>query len=145
VRDDVMFLGFLGVSMLFAALRGYGSCEALAFPNAITGRRHRVGCVIYTPINAAETRHRARSARALDAARRQEPDARSATRHEPRALPACVDAALAVEPEHDVRAEAIGVCHEVGELLERKAVRAVGGRAGPKARRERRPHQRPSQ
>jgi hypothetical protein len=68
VHGDVVFWSFLGASMLFAALRGYGSCEVLAFPNALTGRGDRVGCVIYTPIDAAEARHRARRARALGAA-----------------------------------------------------------------------------
>jgi hypothetical protein len=28
----------------------------LAFPNAITGRRDRIGCILYTPIDAAEAR-----------------------------------------------------------------------------------------
>jgi hypothetical protein len=36
------------------------------------------------------------------------------------ALPACVDAALAEETEHDL-SEAIGVCREAGELLELEA------------------------
>jgi hypothetical protein len=46
--------------MLLAAVRGYGGCEVLAFPAAITGRRDRIGCILYTPIDAAEARHRAR-------------------------------------------------------------------------------------
>src|ERR687895_1706019 len=52
----VAIWSFLGVSMLVAALRGYAGCEVLAIPNAITGRRDRIGCVLYTPIDAAEAR-----------------------------------------------------------------------------------------
>jgi hypothetical protein len=57
-NGDVVFWGFLGASMLLAAVRGDGGCELLAFPNAITGRRDRIGCVLFTPIDAAEGRHR---------------------------------------------------------------------------------------
>jgi hypothetical protein len=57
---DVAFWGFFGASMLFAAVRGDGGCEVLAFPNAITGRRDRIGCILYTPIDQAEARLRAR-------------------------------------------------------------------------------------
>ena len=52
----VAIWSFFGVSMLVAALRGYAGCEVLAIPNAITGRRDRIGCVLYTPIDAAEAR-----------------------------------------------------------------------------------------
>jgi hypothetical protein len=58
--SDVAFWVWLGASMLLAAVRGYGGCEVLAFPNVITGRRDRIGCILYTPIDAAEARHRAR-------------------------------------------------------------------------------------
>lgn len=58
VDGGVAIWSFLGVSMLVAALRGYAGCELLAIPNAITGRRHRIGCLIYTPIDAAEARRR---------------------------------------------------------------------------------------
>ena len=58
--SDVAFWVWLGASMLLAAVRGYGGCEVLAFPNAITGRRDRIGCILYTPIDAAEARHGAR-------------------------------------------------------------------------------------
>jgi hypothetical protein len=47
---------FIGVSLLIAALRGDGGCEATAIPNALAGRRDRVGCVIYAPIDAIEAR-----------------------------------------------------------------------------------------
>ena len=54
--DGVAIWSFFGVSMLVAALRGYAGCEVLAIPNAITGRRDQIGCVIYTPIDRAEAR-----------------------------------------------------------------------------------------
>ncbi len=53
---------WIGASLLLAAARGYGGCEVLAFPNALTGRRDQIGCIVYTPIDAAETR-RSRYAR----------------------------------------------------------------------------------
>lgn len=36
---------------------GYGGCEALAFYNLLTGRRDQIGCLLFTPIDAAEARH----------------------------------------------------------------------------------------
>ena len=54
----VAFWVWLGASMLLAAARGYAGCELLAFPNAITGRRDRIGCLLYTPIDEAEARRR---------------------------------------------------------------------------------------
>jgi hypothetical protein len=56
--SGVAIWGFFGVSMLVAAERGYAGCEVLAIPNAITGRSDRIGCVLYTPIDRAEARHR---------------------------------------------------------------------------------------
>jgi cobalamin synthase len=47
---------WIGASLLLAAARGQGGCELLAFPNAITGRRDRIGCIVFTPIDAAEAR-----------------------------------------------------------------------------------------
>jgi hypothetical protein len=55
-HGDVVFWGFFGASMLLAAARGDGGCEVLAFPNAITGRQDRIGCILFTPIDAAEAR-----------------------------------------------------------------------------------------
>lgn len=54
--SEVAIWSFFGVSMIVAALRGYAGCEVLAIPNAITGRRDQIGCVLYTPIDAAEAR-----------------------------------------------------------------------------------------
>ena len=63
---DVVFWVWLGASMLVAGAAGYGGCEVLAFPNAFTGRRDRIDCILFTPIDTAETRYRARrAARAL--------------------------------------------------------------------------------
>jgi hypothetical protein len=61
-HGDVVFWGFVGASMLFGAIRGDAGCELLAFPNAITGRRDRIGCILFTPIDAAEVRRSARPA-----------------------------------------------------------------------------------
>jgi hypothetical protein len=61
-QGDVVFWVWLGASMLVGAARGYGGCEALAFPNAFTGRRDRMGCILFTPIDAAEARYRRRRA-----------------------------------------------------------------------------------
>lgn len=59
---DVVFSEWLGASMLVAGMAGYGGCEVLAFPNVFTGRRDRIGCILFTPIDMAETRYRARRA-----------------------------------------------------------------------------------
>ena len=56
--NEVAIWSFFGASMLVAALRGYAGCEVLAIPNAITGRKDRIGCVLYTPIDLAEARSR---------------------------------------------------------------------------------------
>ena len=45
---------FVGISMLLAAAKGYGGCEVLAFPNAISGRRDTIGCVLFAPIDGSE-------------------------------------------------------------------------------------------
>jgi hypothetical protein len=54
--DAVAIWVFFGGSMLVAAVKGYGGCEVLAVPNAISGRRDQIGCILYGPIDAAETR-----------------------------------------------------------------------------------------
>jgi hypothetical protein len=54
--NAVAFWAWLGASLLLAAARGYGGCELLAFPNLIRGRRERIGCMLYGPIDAAERR-----------------------------------------------------------------------------------------
>ena len=49
---------WLGASFALAAIRGYGGCEILAFPNVLTGRRDQVGCILFTPIDQAEAHSR---------------------------------------------------------------------------------------
>ena len=51
---------FIGLSLLIAAFRGDGGCEAVALPNALSGRRDPIGCVIYAPIDVVEARRRRR-------------------------------------------------------------------------------------
>ena len=45
---------FYGLSMLVAALRGYGGCEALAFSNWLLKRDDQLGCLVFSPIDNAE-------------------------------------------------------------------------------------------
>ena len=66
---EVVVWVWLGGSMLVAAARGYGGCEVLAIPNLITGRRDRIGCILYTPIDRAEARRAAGQRGALTALR----------------------------------------------------------------------------
>jgi hypothetical protein len=47
---------FYGASMLLAAARGYAGCEILAIPNWLLRRDDQVGCVIFSPVDAAERR-----------------------------------------------------------------------------------------
>jgi hypothetical protein len=49
---------WIGVSLLLAAARGDAGCEVLAVANLLTGRRESVGCMLFTPIDAAESRRR---------------------------------------------------------------------------------------
>jgi hypothetical protein len=58
IKGDVAFWTWIGASLLLAASRGYGGCEVLAIPNLIMGRRDQIGCMIFTPIDRAETRRR---------------------------------------------------------------------------------------
>ncbi|MGH2980795.1 MAG: hypothetical protein ACRDKV_01965 [Solirubrobacterales bacterium] len=60
---EVAIWSWVGASLLIAAARGSGGCEVLAFPNAITGRRYQVGCMLYTPIDNLEARRQAKSMR----------------------------------------------------------------------------------
>ena len=45
---------FYGASMLLAAARGYAGCEVTAISNWLLRREDQVGCVIFSPIDAAE-------------------------------------------------------------------------------------------
>lgn len=61
-NGNVTIWVWLGASMLVAAAGGYRGCEVLAIPNVLTGRRDQVGCFLFTPIDAAESRRRTRTA-----------------------------------------------------------------------------------
>lgn len=45
---------FYGASMLLAAARGYAGCEVTAISNWLLRRDDQVGCMIFSPIDAAE-------------------------------------------------------------------------------------------
>ncbi|HET9782704.1 MAG TPA: hypothetical protein VFR33_13100 [Candidatus Dormibacteraeota bacterium] len=49
-------LVFLGASLLIAAVRGYGGCETLAVSNWLLRRDDQVGCLIFSPLDRAESR-----------------------------------------------------------------------------------------
>jgi hypothetical protein len=50
---------FYGASLLLAAARGYAGCEVLAVPNWLLHRDDQVGCIVFTPVDAAERRRAA--------------------------------------------------------------------------------------
>jgi len=52
--DAVVY--FYGASMLLAAARGYAGCEVLAVSNWLLRRDDQVGCVVFLPVDAVETR-----------------------------------------------------------------------------------------
>ena len=52
---DAMLL-FYGSSLLLAAVRGYAGCESLAITNWILRRDDQVGCVVFSPVDAIESR-----------------------------------------------------------------------------------------
>ena len=45
---------FLGSTLLLAAIRGYAGCEVTAISNWLLRRDDQVGCVIFSPLDAAE-------------------------------------------------------------------------------------------
>jgi hypothetical protein len=49
---------FFGASMLLAAARGYAGCELLAISNWLLRRDDQVGCVVYGPVDFAESQLR---------------------------------------------------------------------------------------
>lgn len=51
-------LVFLGASLLLAALRGYSGCESLAISNWLLRRNDQVGCLLFSPLDHLEARHR---------------------------------------------------------------------------------------
>jgi hypothetical protein len=50
---------FYGVTLLIAAWRGQPGCEATVLSNLILRRDDQIGCPTFSPIDAAEARHRA--------------------------------------------------------------------------------------
>ena len=49
---------FLGTSMLLAAARGYAGCELLAISNWLLRRDDQIGCIVFAPVDLAESRGR---------------------------------------------------------------------------------------
>jgi len=47
---------FFGGSMLLAAVMGYAGCEVLALPNLLLRRRDAVWCLLFSPLDRAESR-----------------------------------------------------------------------------------------
>lgn len=45
---------FYGVSLLLAAIRGYAGCEILAISNWLLRREDQIGCLLLSPLDAAE-------------------------------------------------------------------------------------------
>ncbi len=45
---------FFGASLLLAAARGYAGCEVTAISNWLLRRDDQVGCVIFSPVDAAD-------------------------------------------------------------------------------------------
>jgi hypothetical protein len=49
---------FVGTSMLLAAARGYAGCEVLAISNWLLRRDDQLGCMVFAPVDLAETQLR---------------------------------------------------------------------------------------
>jgi hypothetical protein len=60
---------FYGATLLVAARRGQPGCEATVISNVVLGRDDEVGCPVFSPIDEAEARLKARSAARGRAAR----------------------------------------------------------------------------
>jgi hypothetical protein len=54
VTSDAALL-FYGTSMLIAAVRGYAGCEVLAISNWVLRRDDQIGCMVFWPVDAAES------------------------------------------------------------------------------------------
>jgi len=46
---------FLGSALLLAAIRGYAGCEVTAISNWLLRRDDQVGCLVFSPLDAAES------------------------------------------------------------------------------------------
>ncbi len=71
--SDAVLL-FYGVSMLVAALRGYGGCESLAISNWLLRRDDQLGCLFFSSIDYVERKasHQPNAARSKAASPREE-------------------------------------------------------------------------
>jgi hypothetical protein len=49
---------FVGMSMLLAAARGYAGCEVLAISNWLLRRDDQLGCIVFAPVDLAESQVR---------------------------------------------------------------------------------------
>ena len=58
--QDVTVL-FLGTTLLLAAMRGYAGCEVTAISNWFLRRDDQVGCMVFSPLDAAEAHFSRRS------------------------------------------------------------------------------------
>jgi len=52
---------FLGSTLLLAAIRGYAGCEVTAISNWLLRRDDQVGCMVFSPLDAAEAHFSRRS------------------------------------------------------------------------------------
>lgn len=57
VTRDATLL-FYGASLVISAARGYAGCEVLAISNWLLRRNDQVGCVVFSPLDAVESRMR---------------------------------------------------------------------------------------
>jgi len=55
---------FLGSSLLLAGIRGYAGCEVTAISNWLLRRDDQVGCMVFSPLDAAEAHFSRRSSEA---------------------------------------------------------------------------------
>ena len=55
---------FLGSALLLAATRGYAGCEVTAISNWLLRRDDQVGCLVFSPLDAAEAHFVPRSSEA---------------------------------------------------------------------------------
>ena len=58
---------FVGASMWLAAIRGYGGCELLAVSNWVLHRDDQLGCLVLSPMDAAERSFRSGRSRQIAA------------------------------------------------------------------------------
>ena len=52
---------FIGSTLVLAAVRGYAGCEVTAISNWLLRRDDQVGCVVFSPLDAAEAQFFRRS------------------------------------------------------------------------------------